>query len=296
AGSLIYALAQKPQNYTGLLVAGTDPTGPTGKLAYTDNGSTFTDRSSLMASATEYHALGYSQIDDRFLIAGIDGTDAKLVASTDNGASGTEIDGLTDPGGNSFQALHCVLDTWAVVKTDGSIFRVVQERGGLVRLADEVTETVGVQRAYGNAKALAYDPELNRYYLGGYNYLLYTDDIAQVGAYMTRALPPGNAIIGQVYIAGCKYMAIDSALGHLVKAGPGKLVGFLITSVNNVAHDVDFYDGTDTSGTHICKVRVNPNTYGPNPISAWPAHPIEFQNGLYVYVGHGNTRCLIAYL
>lgn len=296
SGCIIYALCQKPQNYEAVLVAGTDPLGPTGKLSYTDNNSTFYDRSSLMASATEYHAIGYSQIDDRFLIAGIDGTDSKVVASTDNGASGEEIDGLTDSGGTSFRALHCVLDTWAVIKSDGSVFRVVQDRSGLVRLADEVSETVGVHRAYGNAYALAYDPSLNRYFLAGADYLLYTDDIAQVGAYMTRALPPGNAIIGQVYIAPCKYMAINTALGTLIKSGPGKLVGFLITSVNNNAHDVDFYDGTSTSGTHIVKVRVNPSTYGPDPISVWPAHPIEFQNGLYIYVGHGNTRCLVAYM
>ena len=294
--SIIYALCQKPENKTGLMVAGTYPYTPVGKLAYTDNGSTFTDRSSLIPSAIDYHALGYSGLDNRFLIAGSDGSATRIYRTVDNGATGEQVPGTADTGGASVTALHCILDTWAVVKSNGAILRITQARSGLVRLADEVSEIVGVQRSYANAKALAYDPSLNRYFLVGHNFLIYTDDIAQVGAFLTRALPQGNAIIGQVYIAPCQYKSIEVGLGTLVKTGPGQLVGFLITSVNNTAHDVVFYDGTSTSGPTIAVVRVNPSTYGPNPISVWPAHPIQFQNGLYVYSGHGNTRILVAYL
>lgn len=296
SGSIIYALAQKPQNKDGLMVAGTYPYTPVGKLSYTDNGSTFLDRSSLIPSAIEYHALGYSQLDDRFLVAGNDGSHTRIYRTTDNGATGEEVPGTADGGGNSIAILHCILDTWAVIKTNGAILRITQARSGLVRLADEVSEIVGVQRTYANAKALAYDPTLNRYFLCGDGYLIYTDDVAQVGAFLTRSLPQGNAVVGQVYIAPCQHLAIHAGGGTLVKTGPGQLVGFLITSVNNNAHDVHFYDGTSTGGTPIAVVRVNPSTYGPNPISVWPAHPIQFQNGLYVYSGHGNTRILVAYL
>ncbi len=297
AGSIVYALAQKPQNKDGLMVAGTYPYGPTGKLAYTDNGSTFYNRSNMMAGATEYHALGYSAIDDRFLVAGMDGSYiTRIYRTVDNGATGEEVPGTADEGGAAVVAMHCILDTWAIVRSDGAILRIAQARSGLVRLADEVSEIVGVQRSYADARALAYDPTLNRYFLVGHNYLIYTDDVAQVGAFLTKSLPQGNATIGQVYIAPCQYKSIEVAGGTQVKTGPGQLVGFLITSVSNNAHDVDFHDGTSTAAPRICKVRVNASTYGPEPISVWPAHPIQFNSGLYVYSGHGNTRILVAYL
>lgn len=297
SGSIIFALCQKADNKDGLMVAGTYPYGPTGKLSYTDNGSTFLDRSSLIAGAVEYHALGHSTLDDRFLVAGLDSTyTTRIYRTVDNGATGEEVPGTEDEGGNSVAAMHCILDTWAIVKSNGQILRITQARSGLVRLADEVSEIVGVQRSYADAQALAYDPTLNRYFLVGHNYLIYTDDVAQVGAFLTRSLPQGNAVIGQVYIAPCQYKSIEVALGTLVKTGPGQLVGFLITSVNNTAHDVIFYDGTSTSAPRIAVVRVNPSTYGPDPISVWPAHPIQFTTGLYVYSGHGNTRILVAYL
>jgi len=295
ASANVLALAQKPQDTDSILVAGTIPTGPTGKLAYTGDGSTFTDRSSLIASATEYHALAYSQIDDRFLIAGVDASTTRVYYTTDNAATGEEISDLADPGGVQYAALHVILDTWAAFKSDGTVYRLVQDRTGDVRLADEVTEIAGIKTAYSDAQGLAYDPTLNRYYLVGNNYLLYTDDIGQVGAYITRALPQGSAIIGQVLIAPCKYKHIASAAGTLIKSGPGKLVGFLITTDNNVAHDVDFYDNTTNAAPLIVKVRVNRYTYGPNPTVFTPAHPIQFDNGLYIYVGHGNTRVLVAY-
>lgn len=295
-GSIIYALAQKPQRKDALLVAGTYPYTPAGRLAYTDNGSTFIDRSSLISSATDYHALGYSGLDNRFLIAGNDSSHTRIYRTVDNAATGEEIPGTADSGGNSVAAMHCILDTWAILKSNGAILRITQARSGLVRLADEVSEIVGVQRSYADAQALAYDPTLNRYFLVGHNYLIYTDDVAQVGAFLTRSLPQGNAIIGQVYIAPCQYLSIEAAGGTLVKSGSGQLVGFLITSVSNNAHDVTFYDGVNTSGTRIAVVRVNASTYGPEPISVWPGHPVQFQTGLYVYSGHGNTRILVAYL
>jgi len=296
ANDNILALQMKPQDYDSLLVAGTLTTGPTGKLAFTSDGSTFTDRSSLIPSATQYNALAYSQIDNRFMVSGRDASTTRVYYTTDNAASGVEISDLADTGGVKFAALHVILDTWAAFKEDGTVYRLVQDRAGDVRLADEVTEIAGIKTAYSNAKALAYDPTLNRYYLAGNHYLLYTDDIGQVGAYMTRALPQGSAIIGQVLIAPCKYKSIEVATGTLIKTGPGKLVGFLITSVSNTAHDVDFFDNTTNAAPLIVKVRVNPQTYGPNPISFTPAHPIQFDNGLYIYVGHGNTRVLVAYM
>ena len=293
----ILALAQKPQNKEAVLVAGTRITGPTGMLAYTDNNSTFTSKSSLIPSATTYNCLGYSQIDNRFLIAGKDASTTRVYYSTDNATSGHEIAPLADTGGVSFVALHVILDTWACIKADGTLYRTVQDRTGDIRLADEVTEIAGIKTAYANAKALAYDATLNRYYLVGYNYLLYTDDIGQVGAYMTRALPAGSAIIGQVMIAACSYYHVTTGgVAHVIKSGPGKLVGFLITSANNNAHDVNFYDNTAASGTLIYTARVNPSTYGPNPIPFYPAHPIQFNTGLTVYSGHGNTRILVAYM
>jgi len=295
AGEQILALQMKPQDYDSLMVAGTLPSGPTGRLAFTSDGSTFTNRHSLIPSATEYHALAYSQIDDRFLISGLDASATRVYYTTDDAASGVEISGLADTGAVKYAALHVILDTWAAFKGDGTIYRLVQDRTGDVRLADEVTEIAGIKTAYSNAQALAYDPTLNRYYLVGHHYLLYTDDIGQVGTFMTRALPQGSAIIGQVLIAPCKYKHIATAAGTLIKTGPGKLVAFHITTESNVAHDVTFYDNTTNAAPVLVQVRVNRYTYGPNPNVFCPSHPIQFDNGLYVYIGHGNTRVLVAY-
>lgn len=290
----VLALAQKKDDKEQLMVAGTLPGGPTGKLAFTANNSSFSDRSSMIPSATQYDCLGHSALDDRFLIGGVDASTTRVYYSVDDGAHGTQIADLADSGGVSFAAFHVILDTWAAVKRDGSILRLVQDRSGDVRLADDVTEIVGTQFSFASARCLTYDPTLNRYYLGGNAYLRYTDDVTQTGAFLTRALPPGSAIIGQVQIAPASCVGL--AASGLVKTGLGRLVAFLITSVNNTAHDVVFFDNTAASGTEIARVRVNAHTYGPNPISFCPAHPLSFSTGLYVSIGHGNTRVTVTYL
>ncbi|NLE76899.1 MAG: hypothetical protein GX605_09125 [Chloroflexi bacterium] len=297
ANAIVGCIAQKPINGLDLLVGGEIITGPTGKLAYVTGGWSVTDRSSLIPSCIGCHCLGYSKIDNRFLISGHDGSYyTRVYYSTDNCATGNQIAALADSGGGQYAAFHVILDTWAAVRKDGAVFRLAQDRAGDVRLADDVTDIIGAQSAFASAQALAYDPGLNRYYLCGTGWLRYSDDVGQVGAFITRPLPTGSNLIGQVGIAPCSYANIELAAGTQIKTGPGKLVGFLITSVANTAHDVDFFDGVSTSDPRIVKVRVNSNTYGPNPISFTPAHPIQFTNGLYIYVGHGNDRILVAYL
>jgi hypothetical protein len=229
------------------------------------------------------------------MVAGQDGTTTQVHWSLDDLANGTEITDLADAGLTSFVTLHVVLDTWAVVKADGSLYRLVQDRGGDVRLADDVSDIAGARLAYASARFMAYDQWLNRYYMGGSDYVRYTDDIVQAGTFVTRALPAGGNLIGRVQISPALSTQVTAAAGNLVKTGPGRLVAFHITSVSNVAHDVYFYDNTAASGTVIYQCRVNASTTGPAPISFCPSHPIPFSTGLYVNVGHGNTRVLVVY-
>ncbi|MFH0983795.1 MAG: hypothetical protein V2A79_19955 [Planctomycetota bacterium] len=287
-------LAQKKQNKAGIMVAGVIPTGPTGMLAYTDNGSTFTDHSSMIASCIEYDALGYSSIDDRFLIAGLDASYSRVFYTTDNGATGNEIAAMADAYGLVWIALHVIMDTWACIRTDGAIFRITQDRAGNVRLADEMTEIAGLQLAYANAKALGYDPTLNRYFVGGDCYCKYTDDLGQVGAFITRALPAGSALIGSVQLAPAKYHYATATIGDVIKSGPGLLVGLFASSLSNTSNDVTLYDNTSAAVPIIVEFRLASSTTV--PWSFCPTHPIQFNTGLTLTSGHGNNRVTVVYI
>jgi len=80
-------------------------------------------------------------------------------------------------------------------------------------------------------------------------------------------------------------------VSRLIHKGPCLVTGFVVSG-HGAAGTADIYDGENSEGRHMCRIKVLQNTTFDWPIT----HPIDFDNGIYIVVAEDTTYVTVCYV